>query len=150
MTKSAQRIAAIAVGIVFVAGVASLALWTVKKPSRPGSKALFPVYIGCQKAGRIMVSTYDFQFSDIEKTADYDTFIDMLKQVPNQVCKLSNPAVFRLLDEQRVTAEGGVTLVRDGNLGAIVLPEALVAELGGDHAAFTQMHSYVQERNGGG
>ena len=147
MTKKAQRITAIAVGVTLVAVMVGLAIWLVKKPS--GSKALFPVFIGCQKAGRVMVSTFDFQLSDIEKTAGHDAFVEMLNQVPNLLCPLSDPAVFRLLDGRRVAAGGGVSLVRDGNLGAVVLPEALVAELGGDQAAFTQIQDYVQERNGG-
>ena len=149
MIKKIQQITAITVGIVFVAAVAVLVIWAVKKPSGPGSKALFPVYIGCQKAGRVMVSTYDFQLSDIEKTAGYDAFVAMLNRAPNLLCQLSDPAVFRLLDGRRVAAGDGVTLVRDGNLGAVVLPEALVAELGGDQAAFAQIQDYVQERNGG-
>ena len=147
MTKKTQRITAIAVGVVLVAVMVGLAIWAVKKPS--GAKALFPVYIGCQKAGRIMVSTFDFQLFDVEQTAGYDTFVAMLNRVPNLLCPLSDPAVFRILDGRRIAAGGDITLVRDGNLGAVVLPEALVAELGGEQAAFAQMQDYVRKRNGG-
>ena len=112
----------------------------------PNPTAMFSIVLACNTNNQIKLNTFSFPYSDIKKTNTYSEFIDLVAQLPNQLCTQDNSKVFRMSDEIMVVKGSDTKLTTGGNLGAIIIPEDVINDLGGNHLAFTKIHSYLSNQ----
>ena len=113
----------------------------VTAETKPDPTAFFPIVLACSTSGQVTIDTYSFPYADIESKATAQAFRSLVAQLPNRKCDQTASAIFRMKDEILLQADGKTTATSGGNLGVIVIPAPVVAALGGNHLAFTKLHS---------
>tara|TARA_B100001964_G_C14253798_1_gene611261 strand:- start:3758 stop:4369 length:612 start_codon:yes stop_codon:yes gene_type:complete len=110
----------------------------------PDPTAMFPIVLACNTENQVQINTFSFPYSDIKKKNKYSEFSNLVAQLPNQLCSQNGSKIFRMSDEVTVGPGDNITLTSSGNLGAILIPESVINQLGGNHLAFTKIHSYIK------
>ena len=103
----------------------------------------FPIVLACRLPDQVAVDTITFLYSDIEKNDTYDSFRSLVAALPNQRCDQRSSKLFRMKDEALLLSNGSLNPTSGGNAGVIVVPADVVADLGGNHLAFTKIRSVL-------
>ena len=119
----------------------------VVETAEPDPTAMYSIVLVCSGADGIQLNNFDFPYSDIKKNGTFEQFTTLVAKLPSQQCDQSGSKIFRMKDEVRLLSASSLSATEKGNLGAIVLPEKVIAELGGDdHLAFTKVNSRLKSR----
>ena len=133
-----------ALAVFFVVYFYNPASLVVQDPE-PDPTAMFPIVLACKTPERVVIDTYSFPFSDIQKNAKHHAINKLIAQLPSQRCDQLDSSIYRMKDEELVLPSGDTTATSGGNLGIIVLPKEVVDEFGDSHLAFTKVHSYTRQ-----
>jgi hypothetical protein len=107
----------------------------------PDPTTQFQIVLACGVTDQVILDTFTFPYSDMKKKSAYTEFVSLLSQLPNQSCDQTESTIFRTKDEAVLTNNGKVSATSGGNLGVIVVPAKIITQLGGNHLAFTKIHS---------
>lgn len=108
----------------------------------PDPTAMFPIVLACKTPHGVVIDSYSFPYSDIEKNSNYDALKKLIAKLPSQKCAQTESLLFRMRDEKPVLQDGDTSAISSNNIGVIVLPKEVVEELGDNHVAFTWVHSH--------
>ena len=144
MSKKLQQILAFAFGVAFIGVLLVLAITIpYPAPTKRDPTSSFPIVLACRLPDQVAVDTITFLYSDIEKNDTYDSFRSLVATLPNQRCDQRRSKIFRMKDEALLVSNGSLNPTSGGNSGVIVVPADVVADLGGDHMAFTKIRSVL-------
>ena len=110
------------------------------KPTDP-----FKIYIVCLQGEKLTVNSYFFPYSDIKIKRQYNQFIELLYQLPNNYYDSTNINIFRISDEKSVDEESELDVILNGNNGIIVIPQDILDTYNSPHIAFTYFKSFIDQ-----
>jgi hypothetical protein len=118
----------------------------VTKPAEPRPTDPFTIYLVYPNGAQLAESSYSFPYSDIKKNRDFQSFMGLVKKLPDQQYNMpADSVIFRVVDEQVVDATNGDDVTSEGNTAVIVVPPAVVGTFPDRHVAFTYLHSMLPQ-----
>ena len=103
----------------------------------------FKITLIYETQGQYVANSYDFPVSDIQKKSSGAEFIGLLESLPNLPDNsLSDSTIFRISDE-RILTRNSETVLKDGNLGVLVIPNSAIQKYDDPHLAFTHIYSQI-------
>ena len=108
---------------------------------------LFRITFIYERQGKYLVNSYNFPISDIRKKNPGIEFFGLLENLPNLPEKsLSDSSVFRISDEQILTRDSD-NVLKEGNLGVLIIPNSAIRKYGDPHLAFTHIYSQIRRND---
>ncbi len=113
------------------------------KPTDP-----FLIWYVTPVGNRLVVDSFTFPYSDIEKNRGYESFSRViLAQLPvRNPTPIEELAVFRVADEGKVDGKSGYNVTQGGNMQVIVIPNSVITDFGDEHLAFTYVKSSLDQQ----
>jgi hypothetical protein len=112
------------------------------------STARFAIVLACIVDKKVSTISWTFPFSDISKNSQYSQLSALLRNLPNAACDAASARILRMKDEVALGPESEATATSGGNQGVVLLSPPVIEALGGEHIAFTLIHTEFKRTQG--